>query len=137
MLRPDPILERLLPNEPVHIEYRPPRTDDETFAMIAAKRCIRSQDTDSIRSQDTDNIPSSTNEQKQPVFIVIGIVEGADSIPLERYMRIRHPKMLFWRLWIDIVKLRGLYYALSLKDVKEFRLYRVGKCKQVIERDLA
>lgn len=63
MLKPDPILERLLQPEPDHIMYRPSRTDNETFALIAKKRCNR--------SQDTDNTPSSTNEQAQPVSIVI------------------------------------------------------------------
>jgi hypothetical protein len=35
------------------------------------------------------------------------------------------------------MKLRGLRYVLSLKDVKAFRLYRVGKSGKIIEQDLA
>ena len=58
-------------------------------------------------------------------YIVIGIFNGADRWPRERVVRIRHPSLLFWQMWWEIVHLRGVSYFLSLKDAKRFRLYKV------------
>jgi hypothetical protein len=57
-------------------------------------------------------------------FLVIGIFSGSDRVPRERIVRIQRPERLFWQLWLHIITLRGLRFIFSLKDVKQFKIYK-------------
>ena len=59
-------------------------------------------------------------------FVIIGIFNGWDRVPKERIVRIRRPPALFWSIWVHVVWMRGIHYLLSLKGVKEFRVYKVS-----------
>lgn len=58
-------------------------------------------------------------------FLVLDIFTRPDSVPKERLLIIKNPKRLFWQMWFNIIRLRGLQYIFSLKDVKQFKLYKV------------
>jgi hypothetical protein len=63
-------------------------------------------------------------------FIVIGMFNEGERFAKERLVRIKHPSRLFWQLWWHIVRLRGLRYVFSLKDVKGFKVYKVSTFKK-------
>jgi hypothetical protein len=60
-------------------------------------------------------------------YVVLGIFSGADGIPHERMITVRKPSLLFWYFFWAIVRLRGISWFFSLKDVKGFAIYRVGQ----------
>jgi len=59
-------------------------------------------------------------------YVVLGIFSGADGIPRERVISIKHPSLLFWYFFYAIVRIRGISWFLSLKDVKGFAIYNVS-----------
>jgi hypothetical protein len=66
--------------------------------------------------------------EKVPPYVVLGIFSGADGIPKERLVSIKDPAWLFWCMFWAILRLRGIGYFLSLKDVKAFSIYKVRTC---------
>jgi hypothetical protein len=60
-------------------------------------------------------------------YVVLGIFSGADGIPKERMTLIKKPSSLFWYFFWTIVRLRGIGWLFSLKDVKRFAIYKVSK----------
>jgi hypothetical protein len=63
-------------------------------------------------------------------YIVIGIFDGVDKWPRERVIVSKHPSLFLLQIWWGVVRLRGISYVLSLKDVKRFRLYKVNSTRQ-------
>jgi len=63
---------------------------------------------------------------KIPPYVVLGIFSGADGIPRERMISVKDSSWLFWSIFWAIVRLRGIGYFLSLKDVKAFSIYKVS-----------
>jgi hypothetical protein len=68
--------------------------------------------------------PGSNFDMGYP-FLVLGIFSGTERVPGERILEIRSPHFLFWQIWAHIVWIRGVMYFLSLKDVRQFRIYKV------------
>jgi hypothetical protein len=68
--------------------------------------------------------PSSNFDMGYP-FLVLGMFSGSERVPRESILEIRSPLFLFWQIWARIVWIRGLMYFLSLKDVRQFRVYKV------------
>lgn len=63
----------------------------------------------------------------QPVYVILGVFHRGYSNPQERIAFVHKPARLFWELRWAVFRLRGLSSALfSLRQVKSFRLYRVG-----------
>jgi hypothetical protein len=71
-----------------------------------------------------------------PPYVVLGIFSGAYGIPKERMVTVKNPSWLFWHIFWAIVRLRGVGYFLSLKDVKAFSIYKVSicvfSCRQIV-----
>jgi hypothetical protein len=65
---------------------------------------------------------------KIPPYVVLGIFSGAYGIPKERMVTVKDPSRLFWHMFWAIVRLRGIGYFLSLKDVQAFSIYKVSIC---------
>jgi hypothetical protein len=63
-------------------------------------------------------------------YIVIGIFDGVDRWPKERVIVSKHPSLFLLQIWWGVIRLRGISYVLSLKDVKRFRLYKVNSNQQ-------
>jgi hypothetical protein len=61
-----------------------------------------------------------------PPYMVLGIFSGADGIPRERMVTVKQPSLLFWYLFWAILRLRGITWLFSLKDVKGFAVYKVS-----------
>ena len=59
-------------------------------------------------------------------YIVLGKFSGSDDIPQELMISIKKPSLLFWNIFWAIVRLRGISWLVSLKDVKEFAVYNVS-----------
>lgn len=75
----------------------------------------------------------SAHASQEP-YVVIGVFDDIDRWPKEWVLRLKYPSLTFWQIWWHMVRLRGLSYVFSLKDVTQFRLYKVslaihfGKC---------
>ncbi|KAF2820938.1 hypothetical protein CC86DRAFT_303878 [Ophiobolus disseminans] len=57
-------------------------------------------------------------------YLVLGIFSRADNVPIERRVEIHSPAYLFTILSWNIMRLRGLEFWLSLREVKQFSLYK-------------
>jgi hypothetical protein len=66
-------------------------------------------------------------------YIVIGIFDGVDRWPKERVIVSKHPSFFLLQIWWGVVRLRGISYVLSLKDVKKFRLYKVNSLDNIAD----
>lgn len=64
-------------------------------------------------------------KQNDCPYLILGIFSRADNVPTERRVEIHSPEYLFATLSWNIMRLRGLEYWLSLKEVKQFGLYKV------------
>jgi hypothetical protein len=104
-------------------------TADRVFKEtdVIRKGCIRSEGI--FLNSGEESVAPKRLESKSELelrFLVIGLFKGKNRIPDERLLRIKYPNWLFWQIWLDIIKLRGIGYFFSLKDVEGFRLYEVS-----------
>ena len=65
-----------------------------------------------------------TRKNEYP-YLVLGIFSRADNVPTEIRVEIRSPAYLFTTLSWGIMRLRGLAFWFSLREVKQFKLYKV------------
>jgi hypothetical protein len=60
--------------------------------------------------------------------LVIGLFSSGNKVPKERILKLR-PKSaewLNWQIWLNVIRLCGLRYFFSLKDVRGFGIFEVG-----------
>jgi hypothetical protein len=70
--------------------------------------------------------PVDLSGEVRASYIVLGKFSGSDDIPQELMVSIKKPSLLFWNIFWATVRLRGINWLVSLKDVKGFAVYKVG-----------
>ncbi|KAH6865307.1 hypothetical protein BKA58DRAFT_242624 [Alternaria rosae] len=71
----------------------------------------------------TGKYRSNTRKNNCP-YLILGIFSRADNVPAEIRVEIHSPAYLFTTLSWGIMRLRGLEFWFSLREVKQFRLYK-------------
>ena len=70
--------------------------------------------------------PVDLSGEVRASYIVLGKFSGSDDIPQELMVSIKKPSLLFWNIFWATVRLRGINWLVSLKDVKGFAVYKVS-----------
>ena len=98
---------------------------------LQASRAIRStrsgseQILDNFEYFSTEETKRHKLENDKVAYLVVGIFSRANPQPEEICVAIFSPRSLFLHLSWAIARLRGMGFLLSLKEVKQFSLYKV------------